>query len=283
MTYDCFVLAGYDADRPDELAQFTRSPRKALVPIAGQPMVWHVVQSLRESGRIGRIVIVGMGPEDGVEFGTEIDYLPNGDSMWDNQNAAVRFLEEVGSADRFIFSVAADAPLLTGTIINEFIDRAQPLDQDLYWGIVAKEVMVRTFPLSQRSYMPLREGRFCSGDIYLGRVRAALAIQTQMRAFLDNRKSVFRQLRLLGISTIFRFIFRRLSISHMEAVAERLFGVQGKPVILPYAEAGMDIDKPHQLTQVLEYLESHREHPINQRPRSTAPVFDPDSSEVNEE
>ncbi len=261
--FDVFITAGYDPDKADPLLAMAGVDHKSLVPVAGKPMIWHVVRAFVESGRVGEIVIIGLGPEHGLDFGVAVHYVPNQPSLWASQNAGVRRLREINPADRMIIGTTADIPLITGEIVDHFIDQCQPYDRGLYWGIVPEAVMVRGFPDSKRSYLPLREGRFCSGDLYLGKLSTAEKIQEKMRGFIENRKSVVRQLLLLGPGVILRFIFRRLSIDDLLGVVQRTFGITGGPVILPFAEAGMDVDKPFQWEQVKDYLIRHPEHPAN--------------------
>ncbi|MBX3051400.1 MAG: nucleotidyltransferase family protein [Caldilineaceae bacterium] len=262
-SFDVFITAGYDPDKADPLLAAAGVDHKSLVPVAGKPMIWHVVRAFVESRRAGEIVIVGLGPEHGLDFGVPVHYVPNQPSLWASQNAGVRRLRELNGEDRLIVGTTADIPLLTSEIVRWFIDQSQPYDRELYWGIVPEDVMMTGFPNSKRSYLPLREGRFCSGDLYLGRLSTAEQIQEKMRGFIENRKSVVRQLLLLGPGVILRFLFRRLAIDDLLGVVQRAFGITGKPVILPFAEAGMDVDKPFQWEQVKDYLVRHPEHPAN--------------------
>lgn len=261
--FDVFITAGYDPDKADPLLAAAGVDHKSLVPVAGQPMIRHVVSAFVESGRVGEIVIIGLGPEHGLDFGVPVHYVPNQPSLWASQNAGVRRLREINGEDRLIIGTTADIPLLTPGVVNWFIDHCQPYDRGLYWGIVPEDVMVQGFPDSKRSYLPLREGRFCSGDLYMGRLSTAEQIQEKMRDFIANRKSVVRQLLLLGPGVILRFLFRRLALNDMLGVMQRAFGITGGPVILPFAEAGMDVDKPFQWEQVKEYLVRHPEHRAN--------------------
>jgi len=261
--FDIFIAAGYDPDKADPLLEAAGVDHKSLVPVAGKPMIWHVVRAFINSGRAGEIVIVGLGPEHGLDFGAPVHYVPNQPSLWANQNAGVRRLQEINPEERIIIATTADIPLLTGEVVRWFIDHCQPFDRELYWGIVPEEVMKSAFPGSKRSYLTLREGRFCSGDLYLGRLSTAFHIQEQARSFIETRKNVVRQLWLLGPVTILRFLLRRLAIDDLLGVAQRVFGVTGGPVILPFAEAGMDVDKPFQWELVNDYLAHHPEHPAN--------------------
>ena len=55
---------------------------------------------------------------------------------------------------------------------------------------------------------------------------------------------------MLGIGWVFRLV---LGLLHLDAVVEgveRYANITGKAVILPFADAAMDVDKPFQLAMV---------------------------------
>jgi hypothetical protein len=72
---------------------------------------------------------------------------------------------------------------------------------------------------------------------------------------LEARKNIWQQVRLLGIGTLIKFALRRLTVADAERVASRALGCQGRAVITPYPEMGMDVDKPHQLDMARAILE----------------------------
>jgi len=80
-----------------------------------------------------------------------------------------------------------------------------------------------------------------------------------VRELLAKRKSAFQQARLLGFKTIIKFLFRRLSIKDAEELSERLLQATGHVIISPYADLGMDVDKPHQLEMVRAKMEERME------------------------
>ena len=263
---DAFITAGYDPDKPDRVSAAAGAAHKSLVPVAGMPMAWHVVQALAESGRVGEIVVVGLEPDE-IDFGVAVHHVPNQPNLWASQNAGLRKLRELNPDDRYILALSADIALLTGQIVNAFIKACEPLTSDVYWGVVRKDVMLAAFPDSKRTYLPLREGSFCSSDLYLGRLSAGFHIQERLRYFIDNRKNILAQVWKLGLPTMVKFLFRRLGIADIVDIAYRIADIHGGPVVLPLAEAGMDVDKPEQLLQVRSYLERHPEHPANSRRR----------------
>jgi len=269
--FDAFITAGYDPDRKDRVSEAAGVAHKSLVPLVEMPMAWHVVQALAESDRIGEVAIVGLEPGE-IDFGVPVHHVPNQPSLWASQNAGLRKLRDLNSDDRYVIALSADIALLTGQIVDSFIEACEPFEHDVYWGVVQKEVMLTAFPESRRTYLPLREGSFCSSDLYLGRLTAGFHIQERIRYFIENRKNVLALVWKLGLPTMVRFLLRSLSIADIQDVAYRIAGVRGGPVVLPLAEAGMDVDKPEQLAQGLEYLERHPEHPANTRSRGrTAP------------
>ena len=70
------------------------------------------------------------------------------------------------------------------------------------------------------------------------------------------RKNVFRQARLVGLGILLKLVTRRLSLSDAERRIGQVLNVHGRVVPFPYAEVGMDVDKPHQLEIVRAELEA---------------------------
>ncbi len=257
-TYPAIVLAGYSTRKPDPLAAAMGMERKALIPIAGKPMVAWVVDALRQSPRVGRIYVVGIQPEDRVDFGTEVVYVPNQDAHFENIMAGVNAVQTQEPEAIFTLIASADIPALHTETVTWFIETCEAMEGDFFYSVVEKSVMERMFPDSRRSYVPIKEGRFCGGDLFFVRLAVAHTNQDLVRELLARRKSPLQQARLLGLRVIVKFLFRRLSIQDAEAMSQRLLQARGKVVVSPYADLGMDVDKPHQLEIVRALLEARQ-------------------------
>jgi CTP:molybdopterin cytidylyltransferase MocA len=257
--FDAIVLAGYDPNRPHPLAQGQALLHKALLPVAGRPMIAYVVEALATSGVVDQIVVVGLEPATAVDEAAQagdcdLCYLPNQGSIFANAFQGFELLATRQDGRRHALLTSADVPLLTGGMIATFLHSCRPYDRDVYWGIVERRVMEATFPASRRTYLRLVEGQFCNGELYLGRIEAALRQQATLHELIELRKNVPAQVRRLGFKVLVRFLLRRLRIADLLDVAKRNLGLTAAPVILPFAESGMDVDKPHQLAQVEAYL-----------------------------
>ncbi len=260
-TFDAVILAGLERKQPNPLLAQSGVTNKVLLPVAGRPMIDYVVRALADSKHIGQIVIVGLAEQPELRFPRSVHYLPDQGSMLKNMAYGFGWLASQGSEQRYGLLATGDIPLITGAMIDWFINACQPLEKDVDWGTVEQRVMEATFPNSKRSYLRLVEGKFCSGDLFLGKLTAAQNRQTILGQMIEQRKSVWQQVRLLGLGVVIKFLFRRLHMQEMLALFPRLLGLQGAAIVLPFAEVGMDVDKPHQLAQVEAYLAQRASKP----------------------
>ena len=69
---DAIVTAGGLNLPDDPLYELTGVEKKALIPLAGRPMIGWVVDALARSGSVEHIVVVGLKPDE-VDFGDAPD------------------------------------------------------------------------------------------------------------------------------------------------------------------------------------------------------------------
>ena len=63
----------------------------------------------------------------------------------------------------------------------------------------------------------------------------------------NSRKSPLKQAALIGFDTAFLLLTGRLTLKKAETRIMTRLNITGKAIVCPYAEVGMDVDKPHQL------------------------------------
>lgn len=247
------VLAGGPAE-PEHLSAKAGVPTKALIPIAGHPMVAYVLEALARCSDVGPVTVVGLESSTLTEMasGHQLRHLCNHHGIVDNILAATEGLEDSTP----VLIASADIPLLTSEAVTDFIRQAEWSGDELCYPIVERSVMEKRFPGSGRSFGRTGDGEFAGGDVFwvtprLFRTRGAL-----VREVVDQRKSIWGLARILGPGMLWRLATRRLTIESLEARASKLLGCRCKAIISQHAELAMDVDKPHQLEMVQSILAS---------------------------
>jgi len=225
------VTAGWSPKEDDPLAEYTHDKPKALIPIAGKPMITYVVDALAGSRYIQNIIIVSLDPAAGVEFSAPVEYVPDAGDILNNVEAGLNHATaHYPNVDGVLIS-SSDVPTITPPIVDAFIEECFHTDHDLYYSIIERTVMEGRFPGSLRSYTHLREGDFAGGDLIL--VRPSMTLNQ-------------------------RDLWRDLSLADAERRISQVLNVRGRAVPFPYAEVGMDVDKPFQLEIVRAELARDR-------------------------
>jgi GTP:adenosylcobinamide-phosphate guanylyltransferase len=252
---DAVITAGSDPEKDaDLLACAQNVPVKALIRHEGKTFLEYLVSALLGSGRIGRIVVVGLPAEHRPELGPSVIYLPDNGGLVENAKAGIACLASAEHSPERIVLASSDIPLITPAIVNDFIDRCQPYDADFCYAIVRQETMERAYPGSGRTFVPLLEGRFAGGDLGLLKPSVLNVRRNVLHELIGQRKTFWKQIRAIGLDTLFLLMIRRLSIAHIERRCQTLLGISGKAVICPHGEIAMDVDKPHHLELVLAAL-----------------------------
>jgi NDP-sugar pyrophosphorylase family protein len=253
------VTAGHAPQENDPLAEQTNGGPKALIPIAGKPMIAHVVDALAGSRYVAHVGVVDLDPSWDVSFSVPAEYVPGTGDLLGNVEAGLYHVVERYPALDGVVLCTSDVPTLTAAIIDAFIEACFETDHDLYYPIVERSVMEARFPASARTYVHLREGDFAGGDVFL--FRPGLSMEN--RELWDNlaraRKNALRQVRMFGIWPLLKLIARRLSLNEAEQRACDVLQIRGHAVVFPHAEVGMDVDKPFQLEIAREELEKRAE------------------------
>jgi len=255
------VTAGHSSSENDPLAEYTRGTSKALIPIAGKPMVAHVVDALAGSRYVEHIVIVALDPADGVNFSVPVEYVPDAGGLLANTEIGIQYAQEhYPNLDAILLS-SSDVPTITSAIVDVLIEECFRTNHELYYSIIERAVMETRFPGSRRSYVHLREGDFAGGDVLLIRPSLSFSHHDLLEKLSHARKSPLRQARMLGLWTFVKLVARRLSLADAEKRVRQVLDVKGRGVPFPYAEVGMDVDKPFQLDIARAELENRSPTP----------------------
>jgi GTP:adenosylcobinamide-phosphate guanylyltransferase len=256
---DAIVIAGGIPQPGEPLYEYTQGESKALLDIAGKPMIQWILQALDGSASIDQVVIIGLGAESGVSSGKVVAFLPNQGSMVDNIRTGMLKVMDINPAARHILVVSSDIPGITSQMIDWVVATAMQTDEDAYYNVIPREVMEKAFPESKRSYTRLKGLEVCGGDMNIVATRMVTAKEEIWQKLIASRKNVFKQAALIGYDTFLLLLLRRLTIDDAVRRVARRLNITGRAVICPFAEVGMDVDKPHQLEIMRAYLERRKQ------------------------
>ncbi len=245
------VTAGGIPRPDDKLYPLTQGRNKALLEIAGKPMLQWVLDALSGAATIDYVVVIGL-PDDAHAFtcAKPMQFLPNQGSMLGNVEAGVKAVLAADAARAHTLLVSSDIPTITPAIVDWTINTALATDHEAYYSLITEADMERRFPGAHRSYFTLKEGRFCGGDMTLIQTALVNHYSPAWNSIVGARKNILKQAGLIDAGTLLRLALGQLTIAAAEQAALRRLKVRGRALRCPYAEAGMDIDKPHQFELV---------------------------------
>jgi molybdopterin-guanine dinucleotide biosynthesis protein A len=229
---------------------------KALLPINGKPMVEYVVDALRNSHLIGKISITG--PVDLLKghLGDKVDfYMESKESMFDNIKEGMKPFAD----DKAVLLVTSDIPMITGTMITDFIQRCIRQGGDFCYPIVEKRLNEERFPGVERTYVRLKEGTYTGGNIIYFNPAVIERCEAFAQKVIEFRKQPLKTGRLLGLKFLVGLLLGLLTIPKVEERFCKLLDIQASAVITPYPEIGNDVDKPSDVEMVMQYFADMKE------------------------
>jgi len=218
-----------------------------MLDICGKPMIQWVMDALDQAETIGRVVVIGLSADSHLKYSKEVAYLPDQGEMIDNIRAGVGKLLEMDPQPRRVMLVSSDVPAIAPESLNWVVNTAMQTEDDLYYTVIPRHVMESRYPTSRRSYVHLQDIEACGGDVNVIHSGLVQGDDAFWRKLVAARKSAVKQAALIGYDTLILLLLHRTTLDKaVKRVTNRL-GLKGRAIVSPYAEIGMDVDKPHQL------------------------------------
>lgn len=257
---DCIILAGGIPEPDDPLYPYSQGRPKALIELAGRPMVAWVVDALQGSSYIDDILIVGLDESDAPPLSRPVYFLPNQNGMVANALAGLKWAQERRPAATTVMMASADIPTLTTPIVDYFVESCRPFDCHIYYAFVTQEVMETRFPHSRRTFVPLKGMRVAGGDLIITHPHIGDSHHELWTAIANARKHAWKLASIVGLRMLLKFLFRRLSVADIEQTATRILDKPVKALLSPHAELAMDADKPYQIDMLQAELAKDMSH-----------------------
>jgi len=242
--WTAILLAG---QRPgiDLLAQAYGEQWKALIPVDGEAMLSRVAKTLLASPSIARVLVVAQQPEA----------LFVGDCAWLAKEARVATaistsgiavsigaLAGTAEAPWPVLVTTADHPLLTPAMIEATIAGTQ--DADVGVGVVSSRTLLAAYPNNRRTWLKFAGGHWTGANLFALRSHKAMPALFAWSEVERDRKKALKLIWHFGALLALRAVTRTITLEAAIAQAGHKLGARIKPIDLPFAEAGIDVDKP---------------------------------------
>lgn len=252
------VTAGGIPQPEEPLYAYSHGDSKAMIDVAGKPMVQWVLDALGEAKSVTSVIVIGLSPKSGVSCKKPLYFISNQGRMLSNVVAGINKAIELHPETDYVLLVSSDIPALKPEMVDWLVDTCMQTKHDLYYGICPRAVMEKRYPDSKRTFTHLKDMDVCGADMNMSHVRMATEHLDMWEQLIGNRKSPLKQARIIGLGTLFALFTRRLTLDDaIRRVCERI-GIQGRAIVWPYAEPCMDVDKPHQLELMRTDLEKQQ-------------------------
>jgi hypothetical protein len=209
-------------------------------------MIQWVLDALGESKTIERVIITGLAAESGVTCTKPTEFYPNQGEMIENIRSGIVKALEHNPIVQHVMIVSSDVPAIRTEMVDWIAGNITPQD-DMLYHVISRETMERRFPGSRRTYMRLKDAEVCGGDVNVIRAQTVTSNDALWRKIIASRKSPIKQAALLGFDTLLLILLHRLTLEAAARRASQRIGMRGRAILCPFAEIGMDVDKPGQL------------------------------------
>lgn len=235
------LAAGRGPDDP--MAKAYGVTHKCLIEVGGEPMLKKVIHTLLSSSQIASVTVSiektelladALGP-----LAAKVAFLASGESA---ARSALAALPEASEYPWLI--TTGDHPLLTLEMLQHFLDAATRSGADLCAGLARAETILARFPDARRTYLTFGPDRVSGCNLFALTSPSARKALSFWHDLEKVRKKPWRLIGAFGPVALLRFFTGTLTLDSAFALASRRLGLMARPVLMPFAEAAVDVDKP---------------------------------------
>jgi CTP:molybdopterin cytidylyltransferase MocA len=249
---NALILAG-SRGPDDPMARAAGVSHKALLPVAGVPMLQRVVEAVRATPGIAHIyvciedarVVFQVPALRALHAAGALEVIPAAESPAASVAAALRSIDLTTP----LLVTTGDHPLLTPAILQRFVETA-PTDCDLAVALAPSDIVTAAYPGAIRTFYRLGKKRFSGCNLFLARSPNAARVATYWRGLEAHRKRPLRLIREIGPLALIRILLGLMDAEQAFAHLSRKAGATIRHVELPVADAAVDVDKPADLELV---------------------------------
>jgi CTP:molybdopterin cytidylyltransferase MocA len=252
------VLAG-DRSKKDSLIDHSGVSCKALIDIDGKPMVRRVLESLRESRVVDKILLSGPEASELASDATLSSWVDSGEVGWQSPevspSTSAYEAMKILAPEVPVLLTTADHPLLTAEITDAFGRQSLADDVDVTVGLAPHALVMEAYPGIRKTVLRFSDGEFCGCNLFAFLTPEGRRAASFWRKIEQERKKPMVLIGLLGWWAVIRYRLGVLPLEEALAKLSKRLGLRMRAVILPYANAAIDVDSIADLMLVKGSLE----------------------------
>ena len=255
---NAIVLAG-DRTKADSLVSHSPAGCKALIDIDGTPMVRRVLDSLLASRVVSGITLAGPEKDELATDSGITGLVESGQVQWraPEKSPSTSAYHAMQSLDPEtpVLLTTADHPLLTPEIVDAFGRQSLADDVDVVVGLAPHALVTEAYPGIKKTVLRFADGEFCGCNLFAFLTPEGRRAANFWRKIEQERKKPLLVIGLLGWLTVIRYRLGLLPLEDALAKLSKRLGLRIRAVILPYANAAIDVDSIADLMLVKGSLE----------------------------
>ncbi len=242
MTKAVLILAGQREGVVDPLCEAAGVSHKAEIPVGGTAMLDRVVNALSEADLGNKLYISGYS-------GSELKQVSNGSGPADSVALG---LDEIEKYPCLV--TTCDHALLTADMVHSFIEGAEEAGTDICVGLATETVIQAEYPETKRTYIRFSDEAVSGCNLFYIANADGLKAIAFWQSVQHLRKNPLKLAKKVGVGIGLKYAAGRLSLKGAFDYAAERIGITAAPVLLPFAEAAIDVDKPSDLDLVEDIL-----------------------------
>lgn len=229
------ILAGQREGVVDPLCAAADVERKAIIPILGKPMLNYVLEALTATKLTAPYHISGF----------EADYdarLMQSPAAPGPAGSAYAALTDGISFPCLV--TTCDHPLLTAEMIEIFVSKAHKSGGDFCVGLAPKSVIQPAYPETKRTYWKFSDTPVSGCNLFYIANEKGLAVIEFWKEAQHLRKQPLKLARMIAWGLVAKYLTRRLTLAEAFNYVSKRLNITAAPILIPIAEAAIDVDKP---------------------------------------
>ncbi|MEM8793209.1 MAG: nucleotidyltransferase family protein [Pseudomonadota bacterium] len=237
MKWQALILAG-SRGPDDPVAAAAGVEYKALAPVAGKPMIDHVIEALSGCKAVGTIAVSGPA---GLPLPSDVVLTPS------EATPASSVLAAFEQLDAPLLITTADNPLLSAATVQAFLEGLEGGSADIAAAVSPKEIAERAGNPGRRTYLKFRDGPVSGCNLFAVRTQKGRGAIEFWRRLETQRKQPWRMALTIGPGILSRYLAGLLAIDQAADAIGRRAGCIAATASLSDPYAPHDVDRPEDL------------------------------------